>query len=141
MSEVQPALLALPPPRTVPTVGLRETLRSASALPVEPVAAVKRSLDSTFSRGVDPIESDKSSDTGAGSGFQLPLRVNTAQDWIQARFFGDQSGPFVAQQIGQSVRLITPTLEPNAEVAAYAATQQRAEAAASGRKPLLDLHT
>ncbi len=141
MADAQQALLALPPPRaTAPAVfGLRASLRGAAAMPVDPVQPSKAAHDATFGTSVHQLGRDGSDESAAGFQHHSVRRLGSALDWIQARFSADQSVPFLAQQLGQHARPVVPTLEANAEVAAYAATQQRADQAALAHESLLDL--
>jgi len=142
MSEAQPVPLALPPPRAIaPAVtGLRASLRGAAAMPVDPVQPSRPALDAAFGTSVQTIGRERSSGSSAGDFQYGPSRqVDAAYEWIQSRFFVDQSIPFLAQQIGQNARLVVPTLDATAEVAAYAAAQQRADRAALGQEALLDV--
>ena len=142
MAEAQPTLLALPPPTSMAPANLRASLRSAAAMPVDPVAPARRAPDPGFGDNVEAIRRDRSSDETADQPrFVAPFVGDSSRDWVFTRFFGDQSVPFLAQQLGQSVRLVAPTLEAGAEVAAYAAAQERAERAALGHDSLLDIRT
>jgi hypothetical protein len=142
MAEAQPTLLALPPPASTVPPSLRTSLRGAAAIPVDPVAPARRALDPGFGDNVEAIRRDRSSEQASYQPrFIEPFVGDSSRDWVVARFFGDQSVPFLAQQLGQSVRLVAPTLDANAEVAAYAAAQERAERAAMGHESLLDIRT
>lgn len=132
-------MLALPAPRTVAPAGLRASLRSAAAMPVEPVDAARATRDAGFGTNVRRIEADRTFEANDGALLRAPTRLNDGVDWVEVRFFGGQSGPFVAQQLGQSGRTVVPTLEPSAEIAAYTAAQQRADDGAAGRTGQLDL--
>lgn len=134
----QSALLALPPPRADST-GLRAQLRGASAIPVEPVTPGRAAEDASFGSTVRAVRAPGAAEgEAAGPDRRGPGRA--VPDWLDRDLPAHPSGPFLAQQIGQGVRLVAPTLVARAEVAAYAAAQQRAELAAAGGESALDIH-
>ena len=139
MAETQSVMLALPPPRSVAQPGLRVSLRAAAAMPVEAVEAIKPSRDPSLGTAVKRVGTGKPFEPDTGPLVRPPLRLNEGADWLEVRFFGGQSGPFVAQQIGQTARTVAPTLEPSAEIAAYSSAQQRAEDMSLGRTSRLDV--
>lgn len=133
----QSALLALPPPGAV-TAGLRAQLRGASAIPVQPVEPVKAATNADFGTTVRSVPTPGQTEADAGVDWRGSPR--TPQDWLDQGLLGHHpSGPFLAQQLGQGARLVAPTLIANAEVAAYAAAQRRAELAAGGGETTLDI--
>lgn len=140
MTDVRTALLALPPPAAAGATGLRASLRSAAAMPVEPVQAARQAPDPAFRDGIEAVDWGQPSDRSDPTRFVERRAERVADGFAFTQFLSDPSVPFLAQQLGQGMRLLSPTLDANAEVAAYAAAQQRADRAAQGQQALLDVH-
>jgi len=116
-----------------------QAVRNAAAMPVEPVQAVRPASDLRFRDGVEATAWRPQPDRPAETPFFDREAETAVRHRILTQILGDQSVPFLAQQLGQGMRLISPTLAPVAEVAAYAAAQQRADRAAEDQQALLDL--
>jgi hypothetical protein len=135
------APLALPPPAAAPA-GLRAKLRGAAAVPVQPVEPGRTADDARFGASVRAVQASRTAESDgsySGHGRGRSVHELIGQDLL-SNPDGHPSGPFLAQQLGQSARLVVPTLVASAEVGAYAAAQQRAERAALGAEPGLDIH-
>ncbi|MEZ5666149.1 MAG: hypothetical protein R3F55_01700 [Alphaproteobacteria bacterium] len=113
-------------------------MRSAAAIPVEAVDATRAARDAMFGEAVRQVRPRAGGSQESGDGFE-EAGFGAAADWHEFRLISLPSGPFLAQQLGQHARLVTPTLVANAEVGAYAEAQARAQRAATATESLLDI--